>query len=329
MFCYDATIAVLATVLTMAAASPAAAQTAPIESVIEAPGPSGPLQGTMLAPAEAKAVVLIIPGSGPTDRDGNNPMGVAAAPYKLLAQGLASRGITSVRIDKRGLFGSKAAIADPNAVTIADYAHDVHAWADVIRKRAGVPCVWVLGHSEGGLVALAAGQDASGICGLILVSAAGRPIGEVMRDQLKANPANAAILDQALAAIDSLEAGKPVDTSKLDPALAPLFNDKVQRYEMDMFPRDPAKLIAGYKGSVLIVQGERDIQVSVDDAKRLKAADPAATLVLLPGVNHVLKMVASDDRAANMATYTDPSLPIAPGVTEAIANFVTARSAAR
>src|SRR5688572_2979729 len=95
---------------------------APIEKPLTARGPQGDLAGTLVDAGKAAPVVLIIPGSGPTDRNGNNPLGVTAAPYRLLAEGLAGRGISSVRIDKRGMFGSKAAIPDANKVTIADYA---------------------------------------------------------------------------------------------------------------------------------------------------------------------------------------------------------------
>src|SRR5271165_322864 len=102
---------------------------APMEIAAEAPGPSGPLKGTMLSPSDGRgAVVLIIPGSGPTDRDGNSAGGILAAPYRLLAEALVARGITTVRIDKRGLAGSAGATADGNAVTIKDYVSDVHAW---------------------------------------------------------------------------------------------------------------------------------------------------------------------------------------------------------
>ena len=323
-------IAALSILAAAAVAAGQAGASAPTETAITAPGPQGDLAGTLVEPSAARGapVVLMIPGSGPTDRDGNNPMGVKAASLKLLAEGLAEHGIASVRVDKRGLFGSDKAIADANKVTIGDYASDVHNWIDVIRKRTGARCVWVLGHSEGGLVALAAARQPAGICGLVLVAAAGRPIGKVMRAQLHANPANAPILDEADAAISALEAGKPVDASKLNPALAPLFNPAVQTYEIDLFGYDPAKLIAAYQGPVLIVQGERDIQVSVDDdARKLAAADPRATLALVPGMNHVLKAVASDDRAANIATYGDPALPLAPGVVERIADFVRGHAA--
>ncbi|MGH7024614.1 MAG: alpha/beta hydrolase [Caulobacteraceae bacterium] len=312
-------LAAMAMGVVLTAAAPAA-----LETQVTAPGPDGPLAGTMLAPSGSGGapVVLIVPGSGPTDRNGDSPLGVKAAPYRLLAEGLAAKGVASVRIDKRGMFGSRAAVPDANAVTIDDYATDVHSWVGAIRRTTGARCVWVLGHSEGGLVALAAGQKPEGICGLILVSTPGRPLGEVLRDQLKANPANAPVLDQALSAIDALEAGRRVDVAGMNPALLPLFRPQVQGFLISELALDPATLIARFHGPVLILQGERDLQVAVADAKRLAAADPAAKLVLLPGANHVLKAVPADDRAANLAAYGDPNLPLAPGVVDAIARFV-------
>jgi pimeloyl-ACP methyl ester carboxylesterase len=289
---------------------------------LTAPGPDGPLAGTLVDAGKGSPVVLVIPGSGPTDRDGNNPMGVTAAPYRLLADALAAKGVSSVRIDKRGLFGSKAAVADPNKVTIADYAGDIHSWVAAIRKRTGAKCIWLLGHSEGALVALAAGQQRDGLCGVILVSGAGRKLSDVIREQLRSNPANAPVLATAMAALDALDRGEHVDVTGMNPALLSLFRPQVQDYLIDMFRHDPAKLAASLALPLLIVQGERDIQVSVADAKALAAAQPKAKLVLLPAMNHVLKDVASDDRAANLATYADPSLPVDPALVDAIAEFV-------
>lgn len=306
-----------------ATATATAAGAGPVASSIEAPGPSGPLQGTLLTPDNARGpVILIIPGSGPTDRDGNSPAGVLAASYRLLAEGLAAQGVTSVRIDKRGMFGSSAAAADANAVTIPDYVADVQAWLRVIRQRTKASCIWLLGHSEGGLIAMAAAKDPD-VCGLLLVAAPGRPIGEIMREQLKANPANAPLLSQALPAIDALEAGKRVDTTAMHPALLRLFRPEVQGFLISAFSYDPRQLLAGYAKPVLILQGQRDLQVREADAQALKLADPKATLVLLPDVNHVLKSVASDDVRANIATYGNSSLPLAPGVLQSITDFLT------
>ena len=289
---------------------------------LTATGPQGPLAGTLLDAGVLAPVVLIIPGSGPTDRDGNNPLGVTAAPYRLLAEALATKGVSTVRIDKRGLGGSKAAVADGNKVTIADYATDTHNWVASIRKRTGQRCVWLLGHSEGSLIALAAAQQPHGICGVISVSGAGRRLSDVIREQLRANPANAPLLDSAMTALDVLESGQHVGVSAMHPALQKLFAPQVQDYLIDMFRQNPASLAAALKVPLLIVQGERDLQVSTADAKALAAAQPKARLGLLPQMNHVLKDVATDDRAANLATYADSSLPVDRDAVEAIAGFV-------
>ena len=307
----------------MLLASPVLA--ASVSLPIEAPGPLGPLRGTLLDPGSSIAPVLIIPGSGPTDRDGNNPLGIRASSYKLLAEALAARGLSTVRIDKRGLFGSAGAVADGNAVTVPDYAADVRSWVATIRKRLGSRCVWLLGHSEGGLVALAATGGMPDVCGLLLLSAPGRKAGEILREQLRANPANAPVLDQALAAIAALEAGKRVNTAGMHPALMSLFAPPVQNYLISLLSYDPAALLAGTDQPVLVIQGRRDLPVTEVDARRLAAARAGVQLRLLDGVNHVLKLVPLDDRNVNFATYADPALPIAPELVDAVATFVIER----
>ena len=298
-----------------------AAVTAPMTT----PGPNGDLAGTLVDAGKGSPVVLIIPGSGPTDRDGNNPLGVKAAPYRLLAEALAAKGVSTLRADKRGMFGSKAAIADANDVRIADYATDALKWVDALRKRTGAKCVWLLGHSEGAIVALAAGQQPQGVCGLILVAGPGRKLGAILREQLQANPANAPLLPQAMSALDSLEAGKTVDTTAMPAALMPLFNAKVQPFLIDLLAQDPAKLAAATRLPMLIVRGGKDIQVAAADLAALDAARPDAVVLSPPNMNHVLKDVAGDERASNLATYADPDLPVDPILVDAIAEFVKAR----
>lgn len=298
-------------------------------TAITAKGPNGDLAGTLIPGDYGEAVVLIIPGSGPTDRDGNNPMGVTAAPYRLLAQGLAQRGIGSVRIDKRGMFGSADAIPDANDVTIAGYADDVEAWATATKAATGTPCVWVLGHSEGGLVTLAAAQrPTSDICGIMLVASVGRPVGTILREQLQANPANATLLGDAMASIDKLEAGERVDVSAMHPALQGLFAPAVQGFLIDMMAYDPPALAAQTELPMLIVAGGKDLQTPISDAQALAEKQPHAEVVILPDMNHVLKLVEGDGRGANLATYGDPSRPIAPDLIEAIVDFVSGKSTA-
>jgi pimeloyl-ACP methyl ester carboxylesterase len=303
----------------------AIAALAAVTTAMTIPGPKGDLAGTFADAGKKAPVVLIIPGSGPTDRDGNNPLGVQGAPYRMLADALAAKGISTLRADKRGLFESRAAISDPNAVSIADYAADAHNWADALRKRTGANCVWLLGHSEGGLIALAAAQQPQGICGLILIAAPGRKLGSIIREQLEANPANAPLLSQARTALDSLEAGKMIDTTAMPAPLMPLFNAKVQPFLIDLLRQHPAALAAATKLPMLIGRGGKDIQVASADAQALHEARPDATLLMPPKMNHVLKDVDGDDRVSNLAAYAEPNLPVDVALVDGIVAFVKAK----
>lgn len=305
-------------------AVPMAAQARGLEKAVAATGATGALKGVMLTPSDVERppVVLIVPGSGPTDKDGNNALGATAASYRLLAEALVDQGVASVRIDKRGMFDSAGAAADPNAVTIADYARDVEAWAQALKPVTEAPCIWVLGHSEGALVASAAAAERSDdICGLILVAGPGRPLGQVLREQLRANPANAPLLDAAFEAIAKLERREPVDVAALPAPLQVLFLPAVQPFLTDLMSYDPPELLKRYRGPVLVIQGEHDLQISMADAERLAAARPGVKLVKVKGMNHVLKE-APADRAGNFATYRDPLKPVARRAVEAIVDFV-------
>ena len=289
-------------------------------------GIEAPLHGTLEGDlAQGTPAVLIIPGSGPTDRDGNGPLGLSSDSYKLLAEALAQKGIASVRVDKRGMFASADAIPDANDVTVADYVADIESWADTISARTGGQCVWLLGHSEGGLHTMAAAaKDQSRYCGLLLVASPGVNVADVIRAQLAANPANAPILPQVDTITARLKAGETVPAEEMHPGLLPLFGPQVQGFIGSMFRQEPSELIAAHDLPVLIVNGREDLQTPASDAQTLAAARPDATLVLLDGVNHVLKEVAQGDRAANLASYANRDLPIAPAVPEAIATFIAA-----
>jgi len=287
----------------------------PVSSEITA----GALHGTLLTGKKPKKVVLIIPGSGPTDRDGDSPLGVKAAPYRLLAEGLADEGIASVRVDKRGAFASAAA-GDGNAVTKDLYVADYRAWIDTVRKATGKRCIWLLGHSEGAIWATAAAEGRKDVCGLILVSAPGRNMGDILRAQLAANPGNAPIMGQIDASVAALKAGRHVDLSTIHPALAQVFPAQVQDFLISEFAIDPVDLLRKAKKKTLIVQGANDLQITEEDADLLNKA-PRTTLRIISGMNHVLKL-APADRAGNIATYSDPNLPLAPKLVDRIADFV-------
>ncbi len=282
---------------------------------------AGALHGTLVNARNSDPVVLIVPGSGPTDRDGNNPMGVNANTYRILADELIEERIATVRIDKRGMFASRDA-GDANAVSPDIYAADIHAWIDAIKveRGEGSGCIFLMGHSEGALMASRAAAGRDDVCGLILVAAMGRPMGHVIREQLAANPANAPIMDEALAALAEIEAGRHVDVTSMTPALVPLFAPAVQDYLISVINIDPVEVLRAADKEALVIQGDRDMQVSVADARLLDAVRNT-DLRIIEGMNHVLKS-APEDRSGNLATYGEPDLPLADDLVRRIRRFV-------
>lgn len=283
-------------------------------------GPVGPLEAEAIVVEDAAHAVVIIPGSGPTDRDGNSrTFGLESDAYRLLAEGLAGHGIASLRIDKRGFYGSANAIADPNDVTIAGYAEDARQWVEYATGLA--PCVWIAGHSEGGLVALVAAEAApEELCGLILMATSGRPTGQLLIEQLRSNPANAPLMPEIESIVADLEHGRRRDVAAMTPVLQPLFSAGLQHYMTDLFSHDPGFIARNWRGPVLIIQGDEDIQVRPHDADLLEAAMPQAERVDLSGGTHMLKAGVAGQP---FATYTDPSRPLHGDVIPAVVDFLS------
>lgn len=279
----------------------------------------GELYGSMLLPKSAQPVpvVLIISGSGPTDRDGNNPDGGRNDSLKRLAWVLAKHNIASVRYDKRGVAASLAATPDERNLTLDAYVADAVAWGKQLKADPRLGKLIVLGHSEGALVAsLAAAQlDAAGV---ISISGTARPVDQVLRQQLSYR-LPPALMVRSNELLDSLKAGQ-VDND-VPPALQVIFRPSVQPYLITLFREDPAAAFARLKMPALIIQGSNDIQVSVDDARVLKAAKPDAQLTLIDGMNHVLRIVPNDLKR-QLASYKDPQLPLAAELGRSIISFI-------
>ena len=284
---------------------------------------SGPLElgGTLTVPRGASGavpVVVIIAGSGPTDRNGNSVMGIRPNCYAQLAWRLAERGIASLRYDKRVLPATKGAV-DISRLTLDDFAADARAAAESLARDARFSRVVLLGHSEGSALALIAARQGPPVASVISVSGLGRSLGVVMREQLTRQFDSATLVRYDTAMAQYLRGEQPKDV----PAqLGPLFVPINLSFMKSLSSFDPPVAIRGVRQPVLIVQGGRDLQVTVADAERLHAARPDAQLVVIPMANHVLKQVTDTTLIGQMPAYQNPALPIMPDVVNAIADWI-------
>lgn len=151
----------------------------------------------------------------------------------------------------------------------------------------------------------------------ISVSGSGRPAGEILSEQLVTQYPQQK--DYISTTIDSLT--RHLAVKKVNPMFASIFRPSIQPYIISWFEQNPQILIAALHIPVLIIQGDRDVQVKVKDAEQLKTSQPNAVLAIIPHMNHVLKEV-EDDYAANIKSYSDPLLPLAPGLMDKITSFI-------
>lgn len=280
---------------------------------------NGELHGSLLLPKSDTPVpvVLIISGSGPTDRDGNNPDGGRNDSLKRLAWVLAKHNIASVRFDKRGVAASLAATPDERNLTLDAYVSDAVAWGRQLKTDPRFGKLILLGHSEGALIASLA-APAVDAAGVISVSGSARPIDQVLRQQLSYRLPPPLVL-RSNQLLDSLKAGH-VDNA-VPPQLEVIFRPSVQPYLISLFRQDPAAAFGKLKMPALVIQGSNDIQVGVGDAQMLKAAKPDAELALIEGMNHVMRIVPRDIKR-QLASYKDPQLPLAAELGAHILSFI-------
>jgi len=279
---------------------------------------TGSIAGTLAMPKTVNGklpVVLIIAGSGPTDRDGNNMLGVSANSYKMIAASLAKNGIASLRYDKR-MIGQSVSSTKEKDLRFEDYSDDAIALINMLHTDARFSKVIVMGHSEGSLIGMIASYDQP-VNAFISVAGPGTSIDKTLIEQSKAQ--SQFVQDAFKKVLDSLKAGKTYE--KVDPSLYTVFRPSVQPYLISWITHDPAKEIKKLKIPVLIVQGTTDLQVTVADSEKLKKEKKDATLLVIPGMNHVLKD-APADRAANTATYKDAKLPLKPEFVTGMVDFI-------
>jgi uncharacterized protein len=279
---------------------------------------TGDISGTLTLPDKPKRtpLVIIVAGSGPTDRDCNSTLGYRTNAYRMLAEDLALCAISTLRFDKRGIGKSMHAMNKEVDLRFENYVYDVVAWVNMLKQDKRFSKIILLGHSEGSLIAMLAAEQV-GIASFISLAGVGRPADQILQEQLKSLPAP--LLDESNAIMDSLRSGKTV--SKINPSLFSIYRPSVQPYMISWMKYDPSLEIRKLRIPVLIIQGTNDIQVPVEDARLLAAAKPDARLLLIDNMNHVLKE-ADGDRQKNLATYNMPDLPLKAGLVDQIAEFV-------
>ncbi len=288
--------------------------------------PWGAISGTLDIPAEgSNTAVVIIAGSGPTDRYGNSGLGLNTYCYKMLAEGLVAQGVAVLRYDKRGIGLSHTAAEDIPNLIFEDFVDDARACVDHLRAE-GFTRVILAGHSEGGLIALIVAAQCEGVTdGVVALCAPGYAMDTILMRQLSAQliPSHIGLMTRATNIISRLKRGESVAEEEIPQELVSLFHPIVQPFLISNMQYDPAEVITRCTAPVLIITGGRDIQVSVDNGDRLKEACPTAEHITFENMTHVLKDASTSDRMEQMMSiYTNSTLPLSEQLVPTIASFI-------
>ena len=282
---------------------------------------TGDIHGKLMLPEGGVPcpVVLIIAGSGPTDMNGNSiGSGMTNNSLLYLAQELAANGIASVRYDKRGIGKSAAAGTKEEELRFDHYIDDAAAWCDKLGGDVRFNKVVIAGHSEGSLIGMVAATRSKAVEAYVSIAGCGSPAYEILEKQLLGQPVK--IQEESAAICKELREGRTV--GQVPFYLAALYRQSVQPYLISWFAYNPSVEIAGLNIPVLILQGDKDIQVGTEEAEKLHAAQPASSLYIIKDMNHVLKQCETMQQMAQLATYRDAGLPIKPELISHIVEFM-------
>jgi pimeloyl-ACP methyl ester carboxylesterase len=197
-----------------------------------------------------------------------------------------------------------------------DFVSDTVGWIEMLRKDKRFSTVSVLGHSQGSLVGAIACRKAK-VSSFISIAGAGKPIQQVLRDQLGPKLAGD-LKTQAFEIIDQLAKGQTVST--IPKELQTIFRPSVQQFISSWMKYDPVKEVAELKVPALIVNGTTDIQIGVEDAKLLADANKLARLAVIKDMNHVLTICKTPEE--QLKTYADPKRPIAAELVQELSSFL-------
>lgn len=293
------------------------------ESVILKTG-TGEIYGTLKVPVNNRPipVALIIAGSGPTDRNGNQPQ-MKNNSLKMLSDGLFYNNIATLCFDKRGIAESKAAGKNEADLRFDDYVNDVRSWIDLLAKDKRFSEIVIVGHSEGSLIGMIAAQDNKKAFKYISIAGVGEPAANILKEQLSKQMAAQPQLtrDVVFSYIDKLEKGETI--TDVPASLNMLFRPSVQPYMISWFKYNPQEEISKLTIPVLILQGTTDIQVTVKQAELLAGANKKAKKVIIDKMDHIMKNSETIDQQTQVKdSYTNPDKPVMPEVIKNISSFI-------
>lgn len=275
------------------------------------------IKGTLFLPEKTSTktkLVILIAGSGPTNRNGNSTIGGINNSLKFLAEGLTQKDIAVFSYDKRIFAQMVNKTLDEKTLSFEDFINDAKDVITYFKSQHKYSKIIIAGHSEGSLIGMVAANGNAD--GYISIAGAGRSIDQVLSEQIAKNsPQMKEAVDKDFAI---LKEGKTFENK--NPLLASLFRESIQPYMISWIKYNPQNEIKKLAIPILIINGTKDIQVPPTDAELLHAANPKSELKIITDMNHIFKEIKNDDD--NLKSYSDPKLPVIPELIDCMSKFI-------
>jgi len=270
------------------------------------------LPGTLTYSQENTPLIIWVHGSGPVDRNGNQPAQNVNANYiKQFRDAVNKENIAFFSYDKRT--ANKENIAFLKDTKVIDFATDAEVVIRYFKNKKQFSKIVLLGHSQGSLVAMLASKNTDKY---ISLAGAGKTIDNIMVQQIsKNNPTLGAAARQQF---DTLRATGKIKV--VHPFLISVFAKPMQSFWLSWMLLDPLEEIKKLSMPVLIINGDKDLQVKIENAEALHAASLKSELVLIKNMNHVLKDIQKDKD--NLSSYYQSTFQISKKLIETIVSFV-------
>jgi uncharacterized protein len=267
-----------------------------------------------------KDLVIIIPGSGPTNKDGNSEYLLCNNLY-MLSNELIKENIATFRFDKRGIGNSKVKNLKEEEITIDSLKSDVIKWINFFRvQKPQYRDIYLIGHSEGGLIACIVANEVN-VTGVISIAGANKSADIILRNQLSIN--NFELKSECYNIIDSLKAGKIVNN--VPHSLYSIFRPSVQPYLMSWFKYHPIECYDKVDNSKkLIIHGDKDLQIPIDASFVSSMGKNHSRLKIIENMNHLMKEIKSEQE--NIDSYKNPKYPISQDLIKIISGFINDKS---
>lgn len=279
---------------------------------------TGEIKGTLRLPeSPTKTVAIILSGAARTDRDGNQPQ-THNNSLRMLAEALAQKDIAVLNFDKRGVGQSQKAGANEAKVTLDTYINDAKEWIDLLRSEYTFDNIVLIGHGEGALIGMLASQDNNNVSKFISLGATSKKASDATKAQFATQPAN--IKNVVYNNIEKLERGERID--RVAPEWNVLFRSGLQPYLISLYKHNPIEEIAKVGVPTLIIQGDKDVQASIEDAELLATANPNAKKTIIENMNYVLKECDKVGHSNQLNTYLKPNFPLNKNLVPTITEFI-------